>query len=143
MADYERGSLADVEPMAAGEGVGARWQLGPALELDGYSLNVAVLEPGERLPRSGYHYHDDQEECFYVVEGRCRAEVEGGREDFAPDDVLVVRRGSPQLIHNPFEAACKLLAVGVPASGHRSGGVVATAEELLAERYPGGDPASG
>lgn len=133
-ATYERTALAELTPNR--EKPAARFEITAALGLTGYNFNVAILEGGERLPASGLHYHDAQEEFFYVVAGRCQVELADGSVDLEPDEMIVIGPGTPQMIHNPFAAECKLIAIGHPPEGHETAEIVKPAEEVLAERYP-------
>lgn len=130
---YEHRSLADLETHP--EKPGRRWELSPQLGLEAYNVNVAVIEPNERLSQNAYHYHENQDEFYYVVEGRCRVEVDDGGFDVVTDDVLAVDRGVNHLLHNPFDEPCKLIAIGSPPDGRRPVHQVQGYEELLAERY--------
>lgn len=131
---YQRASLADLDPNPTKPA--DRWEVSKHLGIDGYNFNVAVLEPGEPMAQSGLHYHTDQEEFFYVIDGRCRVELEEGSFDLATDEMVVFREGTAQLIHNPFDQACKLIAIGHPPSGHETVRAVESTKELLARRYP-------
>lgn len=133
---YERAALADVARNP--EKPSDRWELSPALDLAGYNFNVAVLAPGERLSRTAYHRHPDQEEFFYVLEGVCRVEVEDGSFDLGPDEMVVFRPGVVHLLHNPHAEPAKLVAVGAPPEGRHPVEQVQSYESLLAERYPEG-----
>lgn len=74
------------------------------------------VEPGEEIPLSGLHYHDEQEEVFYVVEGELRVET--------PDREYVVERGQffvaePESPHRAFVAddadgTAVVLGIGAP-----------------------------
>lgn len=133
MADYVHLALDDVATNP--DKPGQRWELSPALGLEGYNLNVAVIERGEVLSESGYHYHENQQEFVYVVEGRCQLEVEDGPVRLRPDDVVRFDEGTVHLIHNPFEAPAKLVAVGSPPDGRYPVHQVESAMDLLTERY--------
>ncbi len=137
---YERAALADLERNP--EKPSDRWEVSPALGLDGYNFNVAVLAPGERLSRTAYHYHPGQEEFFYVLRGTCRVEVEDGSFDLGPDEMVVFRPGVVHLLHNPHDEPAKLVAVGAPPDGRHPVEQVQSFESLLAERYPDGVEAS-
>lgn len=130
---YEHCSLADIETNP--EKPGQRWELSPELGIGAYNFNVARLEPDERLSQNAYHYHENQEEFYYVVSGRCRVEVDDGSFDMASDDVLRVERGVNHLLYNPFEATCKLVVIGSPPDGRYPVHQVQRFEELLEERY--------
>lgn len=136
--DYRRVALADLAPNP--EKPSARWEVSRALDLDGYHLNVAEVGPGERLSRSAYHRHPEQEECYYVAAGIGRVEVPDGSFDLGPDEACVFRPGTPHLLHNPHDAPVRLLALGAPAEAHHPVEQVQSYEELLAERYPEGVP---
>ncbi len=129
---YERRALTELTPNP--EKPAARFEITEALGLSGYTFNVAVLEAGERLPQSGLHYHDAQEEFFYVVDGRCRVELADESVDLDRDEMIVIRPGTAQMIHNPFAEQCKLIAVGSPPEGHATAEIVKPAREVLAER---------
>ncbi|WP_254546753.1 cupin domain-containing protein [Halomarina pelagica] len=130
---YHRVSLTDLETNP--EKPGRRWEVSPALGVEDYNLNVAVLAPGERLSQNAYHYHDDQEEVYYVVDGTVRVEVEDGSFDAATDDAVRFEAGVPHLFHNPFDAPCKLVAIGSPPEGRYPVRQVRSYDDLLAERY--------
>lgn len=132
---YEHRSLDELEPNP--EKPGRRWELSPVLGIDEYNVNVAVLEPNERLSQNAYHYHENQREFFYVADGRCRVEVDDGSFDATEDEVVFFEAGVAHLIHNPFDAPCKLVAIGSPPDGRYPVHQVQSYEDLLAERYGG------
>ncbi|WP_458189013.1 cupin domain-containing protein [Haladaptatus sp. NG-WS-4] len=138
--DYEHRSLRELNENP--DKPGRRWEVSPQLGLDDYNFNVAVLEPGERLSQNAYHYHDDQEEFFYIVNGRCRVEVEDGAFDAATDDVVRFDEGVPHMLHNPYDDPCKIVAIGSPPKGRRPVHRVQRYEELLDDRYGNGDDPS-
>jgi uncharacterized cupin superfamily protein len=131
--DSEHLSLDELETNP--EKPGRRWELSPAFGIDDYNVNVAVLEPGERLSQNAYHYHPNQAEFYYVADGRCRVEVEGGSFDAETDDALRFAEGVPHMLHNPFDDRCKIVAIGSPPEGRRPVRQVQSYEELMAERY--------
>jgi uncharacterized cupin superfamily protein len=136
MTDYHHGTLDDFETNP--EKPGRRWELSPPLGIDAYNFNVAILAPGDPLSQSGYHYHESQAELFYVIEGRCRVEIEDGGFTLDTDGVVHFAAGVTHLLHNPFDEPCKVVAVGSPPEGRYPVHQVASAEELLDRRY--GDP---
>lgn len=119
---------------------GRRWELSPELGIESYNLNVADLRPGEGLSENGYHYHEDQRECFYVAHGRCQVEVEEGVFRLDAGDVAHFDEGVAHLLHDPFDEPCRLVAIGSPTEGRRPVHCVATAEELLTGRYGSATP---
>ena len=133
MTGYVHRSLADLDPNP--EKPARRYEVSPALGIEGYTLNVALLDPGERLAKSGLHYHEAQEEVVYVAAGRCRVELEDGSVDLDTDDAIRFSPGTPQFVHNPFDEPAKLVAIGHPADAHEPNVSLQSAADLLAERY--------
>lgn len=130
---YERAALSKLEPNPRKPG--ERWELSPALGIPEYNYNVAVIGPGTRLSQNAYHYHENQREFFHVVDGRCRVEVEAGSFDLTADEVVLFEPGVPHLLHNPYDAPCKVVAVGSPPAGRYPVEQVQSYEDLLADRY--------
>ncbi|WP_227356467.1 cupin domain-containing protein [Haladaptatus salinisoli] len=130
---YEHRSLRELD--ANPDKPGRRWEVSPQLGIEDYNFNVAVLEPGERLSQNAYHYHDEQEEFYYVVDGRCRVEVEDGSFDAETDDVVRFDEAVPHMLHNPYVDSCKIVAIGSPPEGRRPVHQVQSYGELLADRY--------
>lgn len=138
MPEYEHHSLDQfkINP----DKPGLRWELSPQLEIDAYNFNVAVLEPGKHLSENGYHYHENQREFFYVVDGRAQLEAPDGAFTAATDEVVLFDEGVTHLLHNPFAEAVKLIAVGDPPEGRYPVHQVAPADELLMDRYGTTEP---
>lgn len=132
-AGYRRASLAELETNS--EKPGDRWEVSPALGIEGYNFNVAELAPGVPLSQNGYHYHENQSEFFYVVDGRCRVEVEDDSFDLEADDTVAFEEGVPHLLHNPFDDPCKIVAIGSPPEGRYPVERVQRYDDLLTERY--------
>lgn len=132
MSGYERAALSDIE--ANPEKPSQRWEISPQLGIQGYNFNVAVLEPSERLSQTAFHYHENQEEFFYVIDGECRVETENESFNLSRDEMVVFREGAVHLLHNPFDEPCKLIAIGYPADGRRPVHLVKSYRELLEER---------
>lgn len=129
------------ELSARDEKPGTRWELSPELGIDPFNLNVAVLEPGERLSQSHFHYHEDQSELVYVAEGRCRVEVDGDRFVAEQGDVVRFDAGPDgvHLVHNAFDDPCRVVAIGWPPEGRHPVRTVRESDDLLAERSEGGE----
>jgi len=115
---------------------GNRWELSPILDIEPFNLNVAVLEPGERLSQNHYHYHENQQELIHVTAGRCRVEVSGDR--FVAEQSETIRfdagEAGTHLVHNPFEEPCRLVAIGWPPEGRYPVEQVKTLDELRTQR---------
>jgi len=83
--------------------------------LDAAAINRFKAEPGEQLPLA-YHYHETQQEAFYVLDGTLAVETPDGSYDVPADDLFVVDTGSPQRAYNPADADAPVtvLAIGAP-----------------------------
>ena len=79
-------------------------------------LRVYELAPGEQAGLA-YHYHDEQVEAFYVLDGTLHVETPDGEIVVETDQSLFVDPGSPQRAYNPddADATVRLLAVGAPS----------------------------
>lgn len=117
-----------------------RWELSPALGISAYNFNVARLEPTERLSQTAYHYHDNQTEFFYCISGNCRVETPDSSFDLTEDEAILFEPGTPHLLHNPYDTACKLIAIGHPPNGRRPVHMVKSYDEILTERYSDNPP---
>ncbi|MFB6250298.1 MAG: cupin domain-containing protein [Halobellus sp.] len=92
--------------------------LGDAAGLSNVAINRFRAEPGEQLPLA-YHYHEEQEEAFYVLSGTLSVETPDGTYEIEADSLLAVDPESPQRAYNPDDADedVVVLAVGAPAVG--------------------------
>jgi mannose-6-phosphate isomerase-like protein (cupin superfamily) len=99
----------DVDVRSISAAVGLDYQDAPL------GLRVYEAEPGQQLPLA-YHYHDEQVEAFYVLEGRLHVETPEGEFVVGTDEAFVVDPGSPHRAHNPADAegSVRVLAVGAP-----------------------------
>ncbi len=82
------------------------------------AVNRFSPEPGEQIPLA-YHYHDEQEEAFYVVSGRLSVETPEETYELGAGDLFAVDPGSPQRAYAPEDAdgPADVLAIGAPADG--------------------------
>lgn len=89
--------------------------LGDALGLEAAALNLYEVEPGEQIPLA-YHYHDEQEEVFYVVAGDLHVETPAETHVVEAGQLFMVEPESPQRAYNPDEASepVRALALGAP-----------------------------
>jgi mannose-6-phosphate isomerase-like protein (cupin superfamily) len=80
------------------------------------AVNRFVAEPGEQIPLV-YHYHDEQEEAFFVLSGELHVETPEETYVLGPNDLFAVDPGSPQRAFNPADAEepVDVLAIGAPA----------------------------
>ncbi|MFC7213379.1 cupin domain-containing protein [Saliphagus sp. GCM10025334] len=85
--------------------------------LETMAINRFRAEPGEELPLA-YHYHETQQEAFYVLEGTMAVETPEDTYEVPTDCLFVVDPGSPQRAYNPADAEgpITVLAIGAPAT---------------------------
>ena len=78
-------------------------------------LRVYAADPDEQLPLA-YHYHDEQTEVFYVLEGTLHVETPEGTYTVETDEAFVAEPESPHRAYNPAEAdsPVRVLAIGAP-----------------------------
>ncbi|HET7324922.1 MAG TPA: cupin domain-containing protein [Halococcus sp.] len=83
--------------------------------LEHVAINRFRAEPGEMLPLS-YHYHDEQEEAFFVLSGTLSVETPDEVYEIEENELFSVDPGSPQRAFNPESAtsAVCVLAIGAP-----------------------------
>jgi uncharacterized cupin superfamily protein len=91
-------------------------RLTEAAGLSEMAINRYRADPGEQIPLA-YHYHDDQEEAFYVVSGELHVETPEGTKVAGAGHLFAVSPGSPQRAYNPADAeeSLEVLAIGAPA----------------------------
>jgi len=91
-------------------------RIGDAAGLDSVALNWYAADPGEQIPLA-YHYHDEQEEAFYVLAGTLHVETPDRTHEVPEGGLFAVEPGSPHRAFNPTDAEDELrvLALGAPA----------------------------
>lgn len=84
--------------------------------LEQMAVNRYIVEPGEQIPLA-YHYHDEQEEAFYVLSGTLHVETPEGEHVVERDTLFAVEPDSPQRAFTPesAEESADVLAIGAPA----------------------------
>jgi len=90
-------------------------RLTAATELSDLAVNHYRADPGEQIPLK-YHYHDEQEEAFYVLSGTLAVETPEKTYRVDSGSLFVAGAGSPHRAHNPDGAdrAVEVLAIGAP-----------------------------
>lgn len=80
------------------------------------------VEPGEEIPLSGLHYHDEQEEVFHVVEGQLRVETPDREYVVEREQFFVAEPGSPHraFVADDADGPAVVIGIGAPAvdDGH-------------------------
>ena len=95
-----------------------------AVGLDNFGLRVYHAAPGEQIPKR-YHYHDEQEEAFYVIGGTLHVETPEQEYVVEQGRIFIAEPGSAHRAYNPASAAgdLRVLAIGAPSvhDAHGSG----------------------
>jgi mannose-6-phosphate isomerase-like protein (cupin superfamily) len=80
-----------------------------ALGVTAFGVNGIVYPPGQE----GFlHYHDEQDELYFVHRGRATFEVDGEEFELGPGGVVYVESTTPRKINNRTDEDLVLLAVG-------------------------------
>jgi mannose-6-phosphate isomerase-like protein (cupin superfamily) len=91
-----------------GEGPGFR-KVRAALGVTAFGVNAIVMPPGHQ----GFlHYHDTQDELYFVHRGRVVVEVEGETRELGEGGFFHAESTTPRSISNPFDEEAVVLAVG-------------------------------
>ena len=101
--DYAFGSLDEL-----GEGYGFR-KVRKALGVDAFGVNGVVMPPGYE---GFHHYHDEQDELYFVHSGTARVEVGDEVRELGPGGMFHVRSTTPRKVSNGGEEDLVLLVVG-------------------------------
>jgi uncharacterized cupin superfamily protein len=91
-----------------GEGYGFRKVRG-ALGIEAFGVNAIVMPPGYPGFR---HYHDEQDELYFVHAGTARVEVDGEERLLEPGGMVHVASTTARCISNGGEEDLVLLVVG-------------------------------
>lgn len=91
-----------------------------AAGMDRMGLRVYSVDPGEEIPLSGMHYHDEQEEVFYVIEGELAVETPDETYRVDAGQFFVAEPESPHRAHNASEEPLSVIGMGAPpvSDGH-------------------------
>jgi len=91
-----------------GEGHGFR-KVRAALGVTAFGINGIVMPPGH----DGFlHFHDTQDELYFVHRGRVEVEVEGETRVLGEGGLFHVEATTPRKVSNPFAEDAILLAIG-------------------------------
>jgi mannose-6-phosphate isomerase-like protein (cupin superfamily) len=91
-----------------------------AIDLSNMGLRRYRVEPGEQIPLSGLHYHDEQEEAFYVVSGTLTVETPDREYVVEADQFFVADPGSAHRASVASDATSEAIVIGMgapPVSG--------------------------
>ena len=79
------------------------------LGVTAFGVNAVVYPPGAE---GVYHYHDEQDELYFVHAGTARFEVDGNTFELGPGGVVHVESTTPRKVSNVGEGDLVLLVVG-------------------------------
>ena len=100
---YAFGSLDEL-----GSGPGFR-KIRAALGVTAFGINGIVMAPGHE----GFlHWHDTQDELYFVHRGRVEVEVDGETRILGEGELFHVESTTPRKVSNPFEEEAIVLALG-------------------------------
>lgn len=85
-----------------------------AVGLENLAVKRYEVDPGESIPLA-YHYHDDQEEVFYVLAGTLHVETPEGAYEVGTDEAFVVEPDSPQRAYNPESVDDRVVVLAAAA----------------------------
>jgi len=91
-----------------GEGPGFR-KIRQALGITAFGVNALVLPPGHE----GFlHYHDTQDELYFVHKGRVKVDVDGETKELGEGGLFHAESTAQRSISNPGDEEAVLLVVG-------------------------------
>ena len=100
---YSKGSIDEL-----GEGPGFR-KVRQELGVQAFGVNAIVYPPGQE----GFlHYHDEQDELYFVHSGRARFHVDGDEFELGPGGLVHVESTTPRKVSNVGDEELVLLVVG-------------------------------
>jgi mannose-6-phosphate isomerase-like protein (cupin superfamily) len=103
-------------------GDGVFRKIRPALGITAFGANALVLPPGvEARP----HYHDEQDELYFVHRGQAEFRLPGESRELGPGGLLHVESTTPRVLKNIGDEDLVLVVVGaregyVGRDGHRA-----------------------
>ncbi len=103
MSGYAFSSLDEL-----GSGYGFR-KIRASLGVNAFGVNALVYPPGYE----GFeHYHDTQDELYFVHRGKVRVEVGGETRDLEPGGLFHAESTTPRKLSNPFDEDAVVFVVG-------------------------------
>ncbi|MBB96985.1 MAG: hypothetical protein CML68_20605 [Rhodobacteraceae bacterium] len=89
-----------------------RVTLGDPGGLTQYGVAIETLMPGARS--SNRHWHSDQDEFLWMIEGRAVVVEEAGEYDITPGEAVCWPAGAPNghVVINRSDAPCRFLIIG-------------------------------
>jgi quercetin dioxygenase-like cupin family protein len=100
---YAFGSLDEL-----GDGPGFR-KIRRALDVEAFGVNAIVFPPHYEGPE---HYHDTQDELYFVHRGRIRVDVDGESRELGEGGLFHARSTTPRRISNAGDEDAVVFVVG-------------------------------
>ena len=100
---WSKGSIDEM-----GEGPGFR-KVRQALDVKAFGVNAIVYPPSYD---GIFHYHDEQDELYFVHRGRAHFNVDGEEFELGPGGVVHVESTTPRKVSNIGDEELVLLVVG-------------------------------
>jgi uncharacterized cupin superfamily protein len=75
-----------------------------------FGLDVQTIAPGEQ--NAPYHFHEEEEEFFLILEGTCNLLLDGEHYALGPGDCVYTRPGQAHCFYNDGSTACTLIVSG-------------------------------
>ena len=91
-----------------GDGFGFR-KVRRALGITAFGVNAVVYPPGYE---GFHHYHDTQDELYFVHRGRVRVEVGDETRDLGEGGLFHCEATEPRKVSNPFDEDAVVFVVG-------------------------------
>ena len=122
-----------------GEGYGFRKVRKP-LGVTSFGVNAIVYPPGYE---GFHHYHDEQDELYFVHAGRARMEAGGEVREYGPGGLMHVESTTPRKVSNASETEDLVLLVIGAKDGYveRDGHMVDEADVSRRAAFGRGDAA--
>lgn len=82
-----------------------------------FGFRVYFVEPGEALGTGGMHYHEEQEELFYVVDGTLHVQTPDTTFQVDAGQAMFIEPESPQraFVPDTAEERAYVVAAGAPS----------------------------
>jgi mannose-6-phosphate isomerase-like protein (cupin superfamily) len=110
-----------------GEGYGFR-KIRKPLGVTAFGVNAIVMPPGYT---GFHHYHDTQDELYFVHSGQARVEVDGEERLLGPGGLVHVESTTPRKVSNASEDEdLVMLVVGGKGGYVERDGQLVSAEDL-------------
>ncbi len=118
-----------------GEGYGFR-KIRRALGVEAFGVNAIVMPPGYEGVE---HYHELQDELYFVHQGTARVEVEGQVHELGPGGLCHVESTTPRKFSNAGDDDLVMLVVGGKGGYvERDGHLVDLADLQRRQAFSGG-----